>query len=94
MSVLGDQIFSQAQNCLLEEIDDEVLLYNPENMLTLHLNQSSALVWHLLDGKTRVSELIHILQQQFPESHSQIEKDVMDVLEKMQGNGVIAIEVV
>ena len=89
MSVSGDQIFSQAPDCLLEEMDNEVLLYNPKSNLTLHLNQSSSLVWQLLDGVTSVSDLIQQLQHQFPESHEQIEQDVLDVLADMQENKVI-----
>ena len=92
MDNVSDQIFSQTPNCLLEEMDDEVLLYNPANTLTLHLNQSSSLIWQLLDGKTPVSELIQLLQQQFPDHHVQIEKEVVEVLEKMQKNGVIVLE--
>jgi len=92
VDILANQIFSQAQNCLLEKMDNDVLLYNPASTLTLHLNESSSLVWQLLDGKTRVSELIELLQQQFPESSAQIESDVIEVLEKMQQNGVIVSE--
>lgn len=83
------QVFKQADNCLLEKMDDDILLYNPENTLTLHMNESSAVVWHLLDGQTSVLELINALQQQFPEAKQQIEMDVLEVLEKMLANKVI-----
>lgn len=92
LGISTNQVFSQVQNCLLEKIDDDVLLYNPANTLTLHLNESSSLVWQLLDGKTSVSELIQLLQKQFPESRTQIEQDVMEVLVKMQESGVIVSE--
>ena len=92
VDILSDQIYSQAQNCLLEKVDNDVLLYNPENTMTLHLNDSSSLIWQMLDGKIRVSELIALLQQQFPESQAQIEQDVMEVLVKMLESGVIVAE--
>ena len=53
------------------------------------MNESSAVVWHLLDGQTSVLELIRVLQQQFPEAQQQIETDVLEVLEKMLLNKVI-----
>lgn len=89
LGISTNQIFSQVQNCLLEKMDDDILLYNPANTLTLHLNESSSLIWQLLDGKASVAELITMLKQQFPESKMQIENDVIEVLTKMQENGVI-----
>lgn len=92
MSIEKNKIYCQAENCLLEEMDNDILLYNPANTQTLHLNETSSLVWQLLDGERSVEVLIQLLQQEFPESHDQIEQDVLEVLEKMHESGAIIVE--
>jgi len=41
-------IYERSDTCYLEELDDEILLYNPTKNVTLHFNESSALIWKML----------------------------------------------
>jgi len=47
-------IYERSDICYLEELDDEILLYNPTKNVTLHFNDSSALIWKMLDGEISV----------------------------------------
>ena len=64
---MNDQHYYQVENCLLEKMDDDTLLYNPRTTTTLHLNASSALVWELCTGDNSVQQIIDALQSSFPE---------------------------
>jgi len=73
-------IYQQAEGCLLEDMGGESLLYHPETATTLHLNQPSLLVWNLCDGETPVSSIIEALQDAFPNQADQIADDVKIVI--------------
>lgn len=73
-------IYTQVEQCLLEDMDGELLLYNPISATTLHLNGPSAIVWKLCDGDTSVQQIITTVEQAYPEQAEQIENDIIAVL--------------
>ncbi len=77
-------IYAQAPECLLEDMDGELLLYNPVNATTLHLNGSSAVVWEMCDGQRSVEDIVAVLQQTYPEQAAQISEDVVEVIDDLQ----------
>jgi len=84
-----DKIYIQAEGCLLEQMDEDSLLFNPHTSSTLHLNSSSALVWTLCDGTRSVTQLISELRDQFPGQAGQIADDVNATLSELKELGVI-----
>lgn len=89
MSIDTTIVYQQAENCLLEEMDDEILLYNPDNATTLYLNESSSLIWQLFDGQRTVDEIIELLQEHYPDARDQIRQDVLELVEQMLTKQVI-----
>ena len=87
------EIYAQADDCLLEDMDGEMLLYNPENATTLHLNGPSIIVWELCDGKNSVQEIIDIVKSAFPDQASQIEDDVVKVIKDLSKRDVLKLVV-
>ena len=85
-------IYAQSPDCLLEDMDGELLLYNPVNATTLHLNGSSAVVWDLCDGRQSV-ETIASLMQAFPDQSDQIAADVEAVITDLASQSAL-VEVV
>ena len=81
--------YQKTPDCLLEDMDGEMLLYNPSNATTLHLNGPSALVWELCSGDSSVASIIHALQQAYPAQAGQIEGDVSAVIKELSENGAI-----
>ncbi len=86
-------IYTQAPECLLEDMDGELLLYNPVNATTLHLNGSSAVVWEMCDGLRSVEAIVAVLQEAFPEQAGQISDDVVEVINDLQQQAAL-VEVV
>ena len=86
--------YQQIDECLLEDMDGEVLLYNPNNATTLHLNGPSVVVWQLCNGENSVQEMIEALQEAYPEQSDQIEADVISALTEIKEQEVLQLVVV
>lgn len=86
-----EQIYERSENCLLEEMDDEILLYNPQSNITLHLNESSALIWKMIDGESSVGALIEVLAENYPEAKGQIQGDVTEFMQQLLNESAIVL---
>ena len=86
-------VCKQIEGCLLEDMDGEMLLYNPQNATTLHLNQSSMMVWQLCDGQRSIADSIELLTEAYPEQAEQIASDVATVVEDLIDRNVLEVVV-
>lgn len=75
----------------LEQIDGELLLYHPANTKAVYLNETAALVWQLCDGTRSVSDIVSLLEENYPESNT-IKDDVEQTLQELGGTGAVAIK--
>ena len=66
METTAEQIKPQARSegLVIQELSDEVLVYDLERDKAHCLNQTAAIVWQNCDGKTSVSELAQILSKE------------------------------
>ena len=87
-----DAIFTPLDTVLAEQMDDDVLLYNPVSASTLHLNNSSALVWQLCDGQRSIGQIINTLEATYPEQAAQIREDVVSAITEMHEHGVLQLK--
>lgn len=85
----NSDIYTHAEDCLIEDMDGESLLYHPGTTTTLHLNQPSLLVWNLCDGERSVQDVITTLQEAFPDQNEQIAEDVVDVITELREKKVL-----
>lgn len=76
----------------LEEIDDELLLYHPAKTKAVYLNETAALVWQLCDSKRSISEIIQLLEENYPDSDHDIQADVENTLHQLASNGAVEIK--
>jgi hypothetical protein len=76
-------IYKQNEDCLLEDMDGELLLYNPSSAVTLHLNGPSAIVWQLCDGQRAAADIVQLVQEAYPDQNAQIKQDVTDVIDDL-----------
>ena len=88
MTIATDQTLHRNTSYQLEEMDGEVLLYDPGNTRTIYLNETSALIWRLADGQTAQS-LINTLSEAYPDEPS-LEQEVMETLSQLHGFGAIS----
>ena len=65
---------ARRERLLIEELPDEVLVYDLARKKAHCLNRTAALIWNHCDGKTSVKELGAILQQQ---AEGIVEEDVV-----------------
>lgn len=79
------------ESCRMEELDDEVLLYNPENSKTLYINKSASIIWQLCNGQQTVEEIIGLIQEAYPGNDEQLHKDVLDTLSDLKENNAVSI---
>jgi len=75
----------------LEQIDDELLLYHPAKTKAVYLNETAALVWQLCDSNRSVSDIVSLLEENYPESDS-IKGDVEKTLQELQETGAVEIK--
>lgn len=81
--------YQKTPECLLEDMDGEMLLFNPGNVTTLRLNGRTALVWELCNGDNSVATIIHQLQQAYPAQADQVEGDVVVVMKQLTESGAV-----
>ena len=75
----------------LEEIDGELLLYSPESTRSIYMNSTASIIWRLCDGKLKISEIVDLLSEAFPEAGESLEQDVMDSINLFIENSAIEL---
>jgi hypothetical protein len=85
------KVFKQAEDCLLEDMDGEVLVYNTVTAETLHLNGPSAIVWRMCDGERSTAEIIELVEQAFPDQLAQIAQDIENVVRDLHQRQVLEL---
>lgn len=64
----------------LQKINNELQLYKSTENSAIYINETAALIWQLCDGHRKVGEIKKVIQESYPESDSDISKDVDEVL--------------
>jgi coenzyme PQQ biosynthesis protein PqqD len=75
----------------LETLDDEIVLLHPTSNIIIHSNQTGALIWQLCDGQRSVEEIVELLSAAYPESRTEIEKDVPEVIQTLLARGALVV---
>lgn len=75
----------------LEQLDDELLLYHPNENQIVYMNQTVSMVWGLCDGKRSVKKMIELLGKAYPEAAASIPSDVLKTLDALLEAGCIEI---
>jgi Coenzyme PQQ synthesis protein D (PqqD) len=73
----------QSTNLILEDLRDELMIYDPERNKAFCLNQTAAYVWKHADGKTTVAEIAKRMEQDLQKPvNEQVVWFALDVLSK------------
>ncbi len=75
----------------LEMLENELLLFSPEQELVLYFNETASVVWELCDGQRTVNDIVFLLSDAYPEAREAIESDVYSTLEQLAHHGVIEL---
>lgn len=83
------QGLKKRSDLLIEEIEDEVVIYDPRTHRVHHLNPMASIIWELCDifrdSKDIAKEIVDILQT----DPLKVEKDVQETLKQLQEKGLL-----
>jgi hypothetical protein len=77
---LTNQKINRKTEILREEIDEEVLLFNPKTRETYVLNQMADVIWELCDGKHTPAGITDEIVDVLEVNSDQVRKDVLEVI--------------
>ena len=76
----------------LEELDGESVVFGRTSSKSFFMNESASAVWKLCDGSRSVQDITHILEEAFPESKSEIASDVLQIVDMLVAEGLLAVD--
>jgi coenzyme PQQ biosynthesis protein PqqD len=85
----ADWFPTTARSVAAEELDGELVLYDPQARRLLVLNRSASEVWNRCDGTVSVAELIDDLAAAMSAPRADIADDVMTFLDRLRDVGVV-----
>lgn len=78
----------QSESLILEELRDELMIYDPERKKAFCLNQTAAFVWKHSDGNTTVAEIAKLMEQELKKPAN--EQMVLFTLEVLAKDGLLS----
>ena len=82
----------QRYTFVLEEMDDEALLYHEGLKKTIYLNETAAVIWKLCDGERTIQDIIDLLNQAYADSGDRVDADVAEAIASLAGGVPSACE--
>ena len=76
--------------CVQEVIEGEIVLYAVNAEKAFYLNESSALIWQLIDGQRSIEQIESLLTDAYPEAVS-LKEDLIDAIKQMCISGVVRL---
>ncbi len=74
---------------LIEEIEDEVVIYDPKTHYVHHLNPMASIIWELFDVSPHPGDISKEIVSVLKTDPSNVEKDVQETLGNLQKKGLI-----
>lgn len=71
-----------------EKIGDEMVIYNAITEAAVHLNETSTIIFGLIDGERSTAEMVELLSEAFPEVN--VADDVALVMKQLADAKVIS----
>ena len=83
------QSLKKRTDLLVEEIEDEVVIYDPRTHYVHHLNPMASIIWELFDVSVSPQEIAKEIVDALKTDSSTVEKDVQETLKHLQGKGLL-----
>jgi hypothetical protein len=83
------QRLNKSPGLVVEELEDEILLYRPSNHQAIHLNATAAAIWKLCDGTRTISEVVDCLVAEYPTERTNITREVQEVVNRLLIDGAL-----
>ncbi len=83
------QSLKKRTDLLVEEIEDEVVIYDPRTHRVHHLNPMASIIWELFDVSVSPQEIVKEIVDALKTDSSTVEKDVQETLKHLQERGLL-----
>jgi hypothetical protein len=80
---------SKRPDVLIEEIDEETVLFDPQNRNTYALNQVGSIIWQLCDGEHTSREISEEISDVLGVDSAQVLKDVLKIINELLDNKLV-----
>jgi len=74
---------------MLEEMQEEALLYKLGEHKAIYLNASAAAIWRLCDGNRAANDIIDLLREKYPTSDASLQEDVAEAVDFLVREGAL-----
>jgi hypothetical protein len=74
----------------VEDMDEEILLYEAGSHRAIYLNETAALVWRLCDGTRTVQEVAEMLAENYPDARADLPRDIESAVEMLLREGALS----
>ena len=78
------QSLKKRPDLLIEEIEDEVVIYDPRTHRVHHLNPMASIIWELFEVCSSPKEIAKEIVDVLKTDSSTVEKDVQETLKQLQ----------
>lgn len=89
MEISADFRPKKKKTILEKELEDGMVLYDPENEKIHSLNNTAAYIWILCDGKKTTQEITDLIKKDFRKFEDAPEKLVVLTLKRFLNEGLI-----
>ncbi len=83
------QSLKKRTDLLVEEIEDEVVIYDPRTHYVHHLNPMASIIWELFDVSVSPQEIVKEIVDSLNAESQKVEKDVQETLKHLQEKGLL-----
>ena len=83
------QSLKKRPDLLIEEIEDEVVIYDPRTHRVHHLNPMASIIWELFDVSVSPQEIVKEIVDSLNAESQKVEKDVQETLKHLQEKGLL-----
>lgn len=88
-AIAVDSAVCKSTDHIVAEVDHEVILMHTVSGRFFSLTDTGRRVWELLDGPTKVSDIVGKIQSEFDVGLSECESDILDLLNDLQQRTLI-----
>jgi len=88
---LMDKYVARSPEAAWRVIEGEALIITPRESTLHSLNPVGTSIWEHADGRTRVSEIVDAITEEFDVDRARAEEDVKEFLQQLLEQGIIKI---